>query len=289
VTRPILDASDAIMKLGSAVITVLLFSAVAKAQLGWQPLSPEDVLVIDTSKGRVLVEMRSDMAPESVARVKLLTREGVYDGLQFHRVIAHFVAQTGNPNNRDGGVSSHPDLPAEFIFRFKPSTAEVMATDASDSVSGFLGSVPFQGVPLADVNRRADGLLRAWGAYCPGVVGMGRQDAPGSANSEIFFTLDASRRLDRDYAVWGRVLDGFQALQSLAIGEPPLQPDVMIKVRVLADLPPSERPSVSLPDRSALAELIARIRNAKGADFSVCDVEVPVRVETPALPEGRRE
>jgi peptidylprolyl isomerase len=276
------------MKSCFAVIAVLLSSTVVNAQTGWQKLDPENVLVIDTSKGRVLVEMRPDMAPESVARVKLLTREGTYDGLQFHRVIAHFVAQTGNPNNRDGGVSTHPDLPAEFMFRFKPRTSELRATDASDGVSGFLGSVPFQGVSLADASRRPDGLLRAWGAYCPGVVGMGRQAAPDSGNSEIFFTLDASRRLDRDYTVWGRVIDGFPVLLALAVGEPPVQPDVMTRVRVLVDMPAGERPDVSLADRSALAELIARVRNSRGADFSVCDVDVPVRIGPPAsLRDGR--
>jgi cyclophilin family peptidyl-prolyl cis-trans isomerase len=272
------------MKPCAMAIAVLLLSSIAKAQAGWQPLDPENVLVIETSRGQVWVEMRPDMAPESVARVRLLTREGVYDGLQFHRVIAHFVAQTGNPNNRDGGVSRHPNLPGEFIFRLKPRTAEVMATNAPDSVSGFLGSVPFQGVPLADASRRADGLLRAWGAYCPGVAGMGRQDARDSANSEIFFTLDASRRLDRDYAVWGRVIEGFPVLLSLAVGEPPSQPDVMTKVHVLADVPAPERPSISLPDGSTLAELISRMRNTRGADFSVCDVEVPARIERPSSP-----
>lgn len=277
------------MKSCLAVIAVLMCSAVTSAQTGWQQLDPENVLVIDTSKGRLFVEMRPDMAPESVARVKLLTREGVYDGLQFHRVIAHFVAQTGNPNNRDGGVSGHPDLPAEFVFRFTPRPGEVMATDASDGVSGFLGSVPFQGVSLAEASRRPDGLLRAWGAYCPGVVGMGRQTAPNSANSEIFFTLDASRRLDRDYTVWGRVIDGFPVVLALAVGEPPAQPDVMRRVRVLVDVPAAERPTVSLPNRSVMAELIARVRNAKGADFSVCDVAVPARIGQPASPGDPRE
>jgi peptidylprolyl isomerase len=277
------------MKSCFAVVAVFLCSSVANAQPGWQRLDPENVLVIETSKGRVLVEMRPDIAPESVARVRQLTREGVYDGLQFHRVIPYFVAQTGNPNNHDGGVSNHPDLPAEFTFRFKPRTGEVMATNASDSVSGFLGSVPFQAVSLADASRRADGLLRAWGAYCAGVVGMGRQVAPNSGNSEIFFMLDATRRLDRDYSAWGRVIEGFPVLQALAVGEPPSQPDVMTRVRVLADVPASERLEVSLPERSVMAELIARVRSSRGADFSVCDVEVPARIRLPALPQDRRD
>ena len=71
-----------------------------------EPLDPANTLVIETSKGRIVVEMAPLLAPKAVERVKRLAREGVYDGLKFHRVIAGFVDQTGNPNNHDGGTSS---------------------------------------------------------------------------------------------------------------------------------------------------------------------------------------
>ena len=81
----------------------------------WRPLDPENLLVIDTTKGRIIVEMAPDMAPQSVARVKLLAREGVYDGLQFHRVIEGFMAQTGDGQNFNGtGGSKYPNLKQEF-------------------------------------------------------------------------------------------------------------------------------------------------------------------------------
>ena len=79
----------------------------------WRSIPDADLLVIDTSRGRMTVQLRPDFAPLAVERILRLAREGVYDGLQFHRVIPGFVAQTGNPNNRDGGVSVHPDLPPE--------------------------------------------------------------------------------------------------------------------------------------------------------------------------------
>jgi peptidylprolyl isomerase len=245
----------------------------------WRPLDPEQTLVIDTTKGRVVVEMRPDLAPKSVERVKLLAREGVYDGLLFHRVIDHFVDQTGNPNNHDGGTSSHPDLPPEFVFKLPPGRMTAVR-QTSDAQQGFMGSSPVEAVSAAEASRAADGKLRAWGAYCPGVAGMGRQADPNTGNSEIFFMRDAARRLDRDYTVWGKVVVGLDVVRAVTVGEPPAHPDKMLKVRVMADMPLADRPKVEVMDdhSAALSRLVAKIRAAKGADFTVCDVEVPVRL-----------
>jgi peptidylprolyl isomerase len=248
----------------------------AAAVDGWRPLDPDNSLIVETTRGRIIVEMRPDFAPLAVARVKLLAREHVYDGLLFHRVIAHFVDQTGNPNNRDGGTSAHPNLPPEFTFRTAPP-ADALVRTASDGVEGFAGATPFAGEALAA--RRADGTLRAWGAYCPGVVGMGREADPGSANSEIFFMRDAARRLDRDYTVWGRVVSGLGVVRAIAVGEPPAAPDRMIRVAVMADLPEAERPKLEVMDTAGprFRAVVERVRATEGADFSICDVEVPTR------------
>jgi peptidylprolyl isomerase len=91
--------------------------------------------------------------------------------------------------------------------------------------------------------------------------------------------LAPARRLDRDYTVIGRVLGTNAVLQQLAVGEPPSQPDTMVKVRLLAELPPDQRPRVFGPTRTALQQSIQQARTAKGADFSICDVNVPSRIE----------
>ena len=241
----------------------------------WRDLDPDNTLVIDTSQGRIVVEMRPEFAPQSVARVKLLAREEVYDGLLFHRVIDHFVDQTGNPNNHDGGTSSHPNLPPEFDFDLPPATVDAYATHASDGVTGFVGASPFSATQLP----RANGALHAAGAYCAGVVGMGREEDPASGNSEIFFMREPSRRLDRSYSVWGRVVQGLDVVRAEAVGEPPAHPDRMIKVRVLADLAPAERPRLQVmnPRSMAFATLLRKVRAAKGADFTICDIDVPTR------------
>ncbi len=75
---------------------------------------PENTLVIETSKGKVVIELRPDLAPKHVERIKLLAREKFYDGIPFHRVIEGFMAQTGCPQGRGTGQSSHPNLAAEF-------------------------------------------------------------------------------------------------------------------------------------------------------------------------------
>lgn len=263
----------------SAQIASSVSATVLNADDNWRVLDPENTLLIESSKGRIFIEMRPDMAPKSVERIKLLAREKVYDGLHFHRVIANFVAQTGNPNNRDGGTSAHPNLAPEMMFKLKPNQHEVIATRSSDAASGFLGSVPFQSLAITETVKKSQASIRAWGAHCPGVAGMGRGEARDSANSELYFMLDSTRRLDRDYTVFGRIVLGMDVLKNLTIGEPPHQADIMKRVRVLSDIPNNERPKISVMAGNALTSLINKIRQEKGADFSVCDVTIPTRME----------
>jgi peptidylprolyl isomerase len=79
-----------------------------------QAPDPQNTLVIELKTGRVLIKLRPDLAPKHVARVKQLAKEGFYNGQKFHRVIAGFMAQTGDPTGTGTGGSKYPDLPAEF-------------------------------------------------------------------------------------------------------------------------------------------------------------------------------
>ena len=74
----------------------------------------ENTLILETTKGTVKIDLRPDLAPGHVARIKELAREGFYDGIIFHRVIEGFMAQGGCPNGTGMGASSKPDLKAEF-------------------------------------------------------------------------------------------------------------------------------------------------------------------------------
>ncbi len=267
--------------LAALSVLLLLAGCGAKADPNWRVVDPETLLVIETSKGRIIVELRPDLAPQAVARMKQLTREGLYDGLEFHRVIDGFVAQTGNPGNADGGKSALPNLPAEFTARLGPGSGYHAAVQRSDGTAGFLGTLPVETTSPAEDARRGEGTTQFWGAYCPGVVGMGRDEGFDTANAEFFFMRGSARRLDRLYTVVGMTVEGIERVYALNVGEPPARPDVMMRVRIAADIPEGERPKVTAMRAEGLEfqSFIGVTRGQKRADFSICDLRVSVKVE----------
>ena len=98
-----------------AFFAALICVAPAFAQQLPPGADPQNTLLIDTKYGRIVIKLRNDIAPKHVERIKLLAREKYYDNVPFHRVIAGFMAQTGDGQKGDGtGGSKYPDLPAEF-------------------------------------------------------------------------------------------------------------------------------------------------------------------------------
>ena len=106
------------------------------AAQGQSAPDPENVLVMELKDGPVEIEMRPDLAPKHVARIRELTREGFYDGIVFHRVIDGFMAQTGDPDGNGTGGSG-VKLPAEFSDepheRGTLSMARARSPDSADS------------------------------------------------------------------------------------------------------------------------------------------------------------
>jgi peptidylprolyl isomerase len=107
------------MKSLLAAVAAFLFIVPAVAQttpsVAPPPVDPENVLLLDLSTGgRVAIQLRPDIAPRHVERVKSLTRQRFYNGIVFHRVIEGFMAQTGDPTGTGEGGSQLPDLEAEF-------------------------------------------------------------------------------------------------------------------------------------------------------------------------------
>ncbi len=151
---------------------------------------PENTLIIETTQGRVVIEMRPDLAPQHVERIKQLAREGFYDGIVFHRVIEGFMAQTGCPQGRGTGGSKYPNLPAEF---------------------------------------NAEPHVR-------GTASMARAQNPDSANSQFFICFDDARFLDKQYTVWGKVIEGMENVDKIKRGEPVVNPDKMVSMKVAADV-----------------------------------------------------
>ena len=123
---------------------------------------PENTLVMETSKGQVTIGLRPDLAPNHVARIKELARQGFYDGVVFHRVIDGFMAQTGDPTGTGTGGSGKK-LKAEFSkephVRGTMSMARAQSPDSADSQ--FF-------ICFADA-RFLDGQYTVWGKVIAGM------------------------------------------------------------------------------------------------------------------------
>jgi peptidylprolyl isomerase len=98
-----------------AVLAALVCAAPAIAQPLPANLDKANAIVIDTTKGRIVIKLRADLAPQHAERIKTLAREGYYNNVPFHRVMDGFMAQTGDGQNFNGtGGSKYPNLKAEF-------------------------------------------------------------------------------------------------------------------------------------------------------------------------------
>jgi peptidylprolyl isomerase len=155
---------------------------------------PENTLIMETSKGRVVIALRPDLAPGHVARIKELARQGFYDGIKFHRVIPGFMAQTGDPNTKKGTSGwgtggSGQKLKSEFS-------------------------------PEKHVR---------------GTLSMARSSDPNSGDSQFFICFDESPHLNRQYTVWGSVIEGMDNIDKIEKGEPPKTPDSIVSMKVAAD------------------------------------------------------
>ena len=252
------------------------------SEADWRTPDPNLVMVIDTSRGRILVEMAPAVAPAAVARIQELTRAGFYDGRAFFRVIDNFMDQTGDPHDNGQGGSTKPDLPGEFTFRRDARTPLVAVMSSGGVESGFVGALPVLGQTLDLALLTADHKVNAWGTFCPGVGGMARAEAPDSGNSQFFLMRAAQTNLDQKYTPWGRVISGQDVVNSIKTGEPVADPqDRMLKVRLLADVPAAERPSVRVIDPAGpwFTAMVQRVKTEKVVDFSVCDLDVPAEVK----------
>ncbi len=149
----------------------------------------ENTLVMETTQGQVVIEMKPDLAPNHVARIKELARDGFYDGIVFHRVIEGFMAQTGCPRGTGTGGSGQK-LKAEF--------------NAAPHVRG--------------------------------TCSMARAQDPNSGDSQFFICFTDARFLDRQYTVWGEVIEGMENVDKIKRGEPVVNPDKIVSLKVAADL-----------------------------------------------------
>ncbi len=150
-----------------------------------QTCAEEDIMILKLKDGDVVIELFNDIAPNHVKRFKLLAKEKKYDGVVFHRVIDGFMAQTGD-------------------VQFGNTTS--INFDLSKSGTG--------GSNYPDLKAEFSNL-----PHERGTLSMARSNSPDSANSQFFICFKASAFLDRQYTVFGKVIQGMEFVDLIKRGE----------------------------------------------------------------------
>ena len=125
---------------------------------------PENTLYLNLKSGRVTIQLRPDLAPKHVERVKMLAREGFYDNTPFHRVIEGFMAQGGDPTGTGTSGSTHPNLPAEFS-----RTAKFVRGTVGAARTGDPNSANSQFYIMFAPAPHLDGQYTIWGQVTEGM------------------------------------------------------------------------------------------------------------------------
>ena len=163
---------------------------------------PENTLIVTLKGGDVVIEMLPDVAPKHVERIKALARAGEYDNVAFHRVIDGFMAQTGDVKfGKSGGKN------------FDPKRAGMGGSDKPDLKAEF-----------SNMNHGR------------GTCSMARAQNPNSANSQFFICFGDASFLNRQYSVWGQVIEGMENVDGIKRGEPVADPDRIVSMQVAADV-----------------------------------------------------
>ena len=161
---------------------------------------PENTILVELKGGTVAIALMPDVAPSHCERMKELARGGQYDGVVFHRVIDGFMAQTGDVEHGRSGEG------------FNLRRAGTGGSSLPDLPAEF-SSLP----------------------HDRGTLGAARSQNPNSANSQFFINFSDNHFLNGQYTVYGRVVDGMEHVDAIVRGEPPMEPDQMISVKVAAD------------------------------------------------------
>ena len=162
-------------------------------------IAEENMMILKLKDGNVKIELFLDIAPKHVERIKTLANEGKYDNVVFHRVIEGFMAQTGDV--QFGNSSSD-----NFDIRRA-------GTGNSD---------------LADLKEEFNDL-----PHVRGTLSMARTSDPNSANSQFFICFKETPSLDRQYTVFGKVIEGMEFVDNIKRGEPASDPDKIISFKSL--------------------------------------------------------
>lgn len=262
----------------------------ASTAADWRTPDPDNLLVLDLPGGRAVIELAPYFAPEHVANIRTLAREGYWNGLSINRSQDNFVVQWGDPAEDPAQAkplgSAKAKLPAEFARAGYDKTAfhPVQDRDGWSKRAGFV-----QGFPAATDRKRT------WLAHCYGTLGAGRGNEPDSSNgTELYVVTGQSpRQLDLNITTVGRVLQGMEHLSVLPRGTGPLgfyekpeQRTPILRLALASALPDAERPKLEVlrTDTATFDALVEARRNRsddwylhKAGHIDLCNIPIPVR------------
>ncbi len=257
----------------------------------WRAVSPENLILVETGHGDIVVELNPDFAPNHTAQFRDLVRGDVYNGAHFYRVIDAFVAQGGLED--DVVIENYPTLVNENDRGI--SDAAFVPLDNPDLFAPVVGHIDGFAV------GRSETLGKEWLLHCPGALAMARDTDPDSGSTEFYIVLDAQRYLDRNLTVFGRVIDGMQYVQKLKRGDRAVESgviqapevgDEILSMTVAADLTEAIRPIYQVQAMPSQAFEDAKTeKRVRDEDFfyrkppevlDICGFEVPTR----RLPTG---
>ena len=259
----------------------------------WRTPEPGNTLYLELESGRVVIELAPGFAPEHVANIRTLAREGFWNGTSIYRVQDNFVVQFGDAEADDAARAkplgtARRTLPAEF-----ERDAKGLAFDVLPDADGWAPQVGFAD-GFAAGRDAADG--RAWMAHCYGVVGAGRNvEADSSIGAELYVVIGQSpRQLDRNITQVGRVIQGMELLSALPRGPEPMgfyedaaQRTAIRAVRLASDVPEAQRSRLQLlrTDTATFRDMVEARRNRRddfykrpAGHIDLCNVPLPVRV-----------
>jgi cyclophilin family peptidyl-prolyl cis-trans isomerase len=254
----------------------------------WRRPDPANTWYIDLSAGRIVIELAPRFAPLHANNIQVLVHESFFDCLSVYRVQDNFVAQWGDADETREVRTAARTLAPEFTRALGHDLAFTQLPDG-DLYAPEVGFV--EGFPAA----RDPKSKTAWLVHCYAMVGAGRgNDMESGSGSELYVNIgQAPRQLDRNIALVGRVLQGMELLSSLPRGTGPLgiyeKPEErtpIVKTRLAADVPESERtPLEVLRTDSASFQAVIELRRNRRDDWykvpaghiDICNIPIPVR------------
>lgn len=252
----------------------------------WRAIPDDELLVMTLAGNRtVVIRLAAGYAPAHVANIRQLALAHWWDATSVYRVQENWVAQWGDQTEKKPlppGIAARPAAELDLAGPFRPAQA-MPVRDAYSTASG----ITADGWPVAS-NGSA-----GWLAHCYGTVGVARDALPDTGTgAELFMPIGGSaRRLDRNYTVVGRVIEGAGFLSGLPRSDAPMgmyataaERLPIVSVRLASDLPAASRPHYQYraADNSRFAALVAARASPKpptvglgGVD--VCDVPLATR------------